>query len=193
MKILKNQAVALLLCLILISGATWYGANRSLGARIYTVNEMFYEGVSYHPELGRPMPSIHGQLSQRATAALRVLSIGEHRAGLEQSREVLETARRNLARLLDGGSPGELFLADLELSFAFADYIAVLRPMLQAENAPDLETLDAAYDTMRNAARVIRDSGYNEVVLAFYDEVLGRFPTNILINIVSHNPPERFA
>jgi len=196
MKLLKKQPIALLIALIVILGATFFGANRSLGAEVRQTTAQFYDGV-FSETQGRVLPSIYGQLGQRSTAALQILSIGEHSHGddvaLNAAGTELRAARQDLVALLTSGSPGELFVADQVLGVTVERYYAILHPLVVVAEGDDLAALENAFNTMQSAARVIRDSGYNEAIRDFHRTVLGRFPTNILIEIVFVSPPELFA
>ena len=196
MKLLKKQPIAVLIALLVVLGATFYGANRSLGLEIRQVADQFYDGV-YDPIQGRVLPSIYGQLEQRATAALRMVSIGEHSHGdnvdLSDAATDLLAARQDLIAMLMTGSPGELFLADQVLDIAATRHYAILHPLVVAAEGEDLAALESAYNTMQSAARVIRESGYNEAVRGFHRNVLERFPANLLMEIVFVRPPELFA
>jgi len=196
MKHLKKQPIAIFLALIIIAGATFFGAHRSLRAASNQVAAQFYEGV-YDEVQGRVLPSIYGQLEQRATAALRMISIGEHSHGdddtLALAEKELRGTRRDLVDLLASGSPGELFEADQAIGLAAERYHALLRPLVETADGEDLDALDMAWSTMQNAARVMRESGYNEAIRAFHRDVLERFPTRFLMEIVFVNPPELFA
>jgi len=196
MKLLKKQPIAILLALIIIAGATFFGANRSLGAVSREAAAQFYGGV-YSEAQGRVLPSIYGQLEQRATASLRILSIGEHSHGgdpaLSTAEADLRDARRTLVDLLASGTPSALFEADQALELATERYAALLRPLIEEADGEDLDALDSAQNTMQSAARVIRESGYNEAIRTFHRDVLGRFPTSFLMGIVFVDPPELFA
>jgi len=196
MKLLKKQPIAILLALVIIAGATFFGANRSLRAASREATAQFYAGV-YDTAESRVRPSIYGQLEQRATASLRILSIGEHSHGGDPALSTAETdlreARRTLVDLLASGTPSALFEADQALELAAERYAALLRPLIEAVDGEDLDALDSAQNTMQNAARVIRESGYNEAIRVFHRDVLGRFPTSFLMGIVFADPPELFA
>jgi len=196
MKLLKKQPIALLITLLIVFVATFFGVNRSLGAEIRQAEDQFYSGV-FDPAQNRVLSSIFGQLEQRATASLRILSIGEHShpndAALHGVGADLREARRMMIELLTSGSPQALFQADQDLQLAVERYYAVLHPLIQGAEGEDLEALESAYNTMENAARVITQSGYNEAIREFHRTVLGAFPTNVLMNFVFVSPPELFA
>jgi len=68
-----------------------------------------------------------------------------------------------------------------------------LHPLVVEAEGEDLQALESAQSTMQNAARVIRESGYNEAIRSFHQNVLGGFPASLLMQIVFVNPPELFA
>jgi len=197
LKHLKKQPVAILLALLVVAGALFFGVNRSVSEQVAAMKEQFYNGV-FDPAVGYVRPGIHGQLTQRTTAALRMLSIGEHS---HADSEELDDAARDLlaarAELLDlltaGAGPSALFPADQALGMAAVRYYAILHPLVLEAEGEDLPALEAAYGTMQSAARVILESGYNEAVGTFHRTVLGQFPMNILRSIVFVQMPELFA
>ena len=200
MKHLKKQPLAMLLALVIVLGGTFIGLNRSLGAEMQQAADQFHNGV-FDPVQNRVLPSIFGQLEQRATASLRILSIGEHSHAEDHARDDnlnlaakdLREARQTLITLFTSGSPRDLFAADQALELAAARYYALLHPLVRSAEGDDLQTLEAAYSTMQSAARVISESGYNEAIREFHGTVLGRFPTNFLMIFVFTDPPELFS
>jgi len=197
MRHLKKQPIAILLALVLVAGSLFFGVNRSVGEQVTIVKEQFFNGV-LDPAAGFVRPGIHGQLTQRTTAALRMLSIGAYSHGdeaeLEDAHRALEQARRGLLDLLTAGAgPSALFVADQTLTVAAERYYALLHPLVVAAEGEDLLALEGANNTMLNAARVIRESGYNEAVGTFHRTVLGQFPMNILRAFVFVQMPELFA
>ena len=197
MEKLKKRPVALLLALLIVAGSLVIGVNRSLGQEISAVGDQFFSGV-YDPASGFTRPSIHSQLTRRATAAVRILSIGEHSHGDEASlREAgteLRAARADLVNLLEAGaSPRVLHQADQVLASAVDRYYALLHPLVTAALGEDFETLEAEHSAMQSAARVISESGYNEAVGAFNRTVMGEFPIRILRGLIFVQPPELFA
>ena|GEM_PF-292987 len=197
MRHLKKQPVAIFIALVLMTLSLVYGVNRSVGERATAVKEQFYHGV-FDGQAGFYRPGIQGQLTQRTTAALRMLSIGEynHRedealvtAGLD-----LHEARLHLIDLLaEGATPHVLFQADQDLALAALRYYALLHPLVVSAEGEDLAALESAEHTMLGAARVIAESGYNEAVGLFNRNVMGRFPMNVLRSIVFVQMPELFA
>ena len=197
MEKLKKRPVAFLIAVLLVIGSLLFGVNRSLGQEVRAVEDQFFTGV-YDADRGFSRPSIHSQLTRRATAALRILSIGEHSHGEEASLQApgveLRAAREGLVDLLEAGaSPRVLFQADQDLTAAVDRYYALLHPLAVIAQGEDLETLETEHEAMQNAARVIKESGYNEAVGVFNRTVLGQFPLNILRGIVFVQPPELFA
>jgi len=197
MKLLKKQPVAILIALIVVAGALVFGVNRSVGAEVEAVRAQFYSGV-FDPQAGFTRTGIHGQLTQRSTAALRMLSIGEFsHPDSEELAEVelqLRTAQGALiSALTHGMGPSALFSIDQALELAAERYFAVLHPLVVEAEGEDLAALEAAYGTMQGAARVIRESGYNEAVRTFHRTVMGQFPMNVLRPIVFQQMPELFA
>ena len=197
MKHLKKQPVAILLALLVVAGALFFGVNRSVSEQVAAMKEQFYNGV-FDPAVGYVRPGIHGQLTQRTTAALRMLSIGEHShadsSELEQAGRELHAARTALIDLLTvGAGPSALFAADQTLSLAADRYYAILHPMVVVATGDDLEALESANHTLLAAAGAIETSGYNEAVGAFHRTVLGGFPMNILRAFVFVQMPELFA
>ena len=197
MRVLKKQPVAILIALIVVAGAIFFGVNRSVGEEVAAVRAQFYEGV-FDSQAGFTRPGIQGELTQRTTAAMRMLSIGEHShadsSELEQAGRELHAARAALIDLLTAGAgPSALFAADQTLSLAAARYYAILHPLVEAAVGDDLEALEASHNTLLAAAGVIETSGYNEAVGAFHRTVLGGFPMNVLRAFVFVQMPELFA
>jgi len=197
LKLLKKQPVAILIALLVVAGALLFGVNRSVGGQVAAVQEQFYSGV-FDPQAGFTRPGIHGQLTQRTTAALRMLSIGEHSHGdapeLEDADRALREARAALLDLLTvGAGPSELFPADQALGMAASRYYTALHALVVAADGDDLDALESAYGTMQSAARVILESGYNEAVGTFHRTVMGQFPMNVLRPVVFQQMPELFA
>ena len=197
MRILKKQPVAILIALIVVAGAIFFGINRSVGEEVAAVRAQFYEGV-FDPQAGFTRAGIHGQLTQRTTAAMRMLSIGAHSHGdseeLEQAGRELHAARTALIDLLTvGAGPRALFAADQELTLASMRYFSLLHPLVEAAEGEDLQALEGANHTLLAAAGAIEASGYNEAVGAFHRTVLGQFPMNVLRALVFVQMPELFA
>ena len=198
MRHLKKQPVAILLALILVAGSVFLGVNRSVSEQVAVLKEQFYNGV-FDPAVGYVRPGIHGQLTQRTTATLRMLTIGAgyhhaDEAELRDAHQALEQARSVLLNLLTAGAgPSALFVADQAMTMAVERYYALLHPLILADEGEDLQALESANDTVLNAARVIQQSGYNEAVGAFHRTVLGQFPMTVLREIVFVQMPELFA
>ena len=197
MRVLKKQPVAILIALLVVVGAIFFGINRSVGEEVAAVRAQFYEGV-FDPQAGFTRPGIQGQLTQRTTATMRMLSIGEHShadsSELEQAGRELHTARTALIDLLTvGAGPSALFAADQELTLVSMRYFSLLHPLVEAAEGEDLEALEGANNTLLAAAGAIETSGYNEAVGAFHRTVLGGFPMNILRAFVFVQMPELFA
>lgn len=197
MKILKKQPVAILVALLIMTLALVYGVNRSVGEQATAVKDQFYNGV-LDGQAGFRRAGIHGQLTQRTTAAMRMLAIGDFshpdEPELQTAGAELQTARAEMIDLLtEGAAPGALFVADQNLTLAAQRYFALLHPLVTAAQGEDLEALEAAEDTMQNAARVIAESGYNEAVGVFHRTVMGNFPMTVLRAIVFVQMPELFA
>jgi len=195
LKYLKKQPVALLIALVLMAGSLFFGVNRSVSEEVTAVREQFYSGV-FDPSVGYVRPGIHGQLVQRTTAALRMLSIGEHSHSgeLAEAGAELQGARGALLDLLTiGAGPSALFQADQDLTVAAERYFALLHPLVLEAEGEDLQALESANSTMLSAARVIETSRYNETVGVFHRTVLGQFPMNFLRALVFVEMPELFA
>ncbi|MCL2842893.1 MAG: hypothetical protein FWE28_05420 [Oscillospiraceae bacterium] len=197
MKILKKQPVAIFVALIIMALALVYGVNRSVSEQVTAVKDQFYNGV-FDEQAGFRRAGIHGQLTQRTTAAMRMLAIGDFShpdvAELQTAGAELQSARNEMIALLtEGATPSALFLADQNLTVATQRYFALLHPLVAAAQGEDLEALEAAEDTMQNAARVISESGYNEAVGVFNRTVMGGFPMTVLRVIVLVQMPELFA
>ena len=197
MKHLKKQPVAILIALIIVAGAIFLGVNRSVNEQVAEIKAQFMNGV-FDAAAGYTRPGIHGQLTQRTTAAMRMLSIGEHSHAdsqeLTDAGRELHAARSALIDLLTvGAGPSALFQADQIFDMAADRYYALLHPLVVEAEGEDLQALEAADATMRGAARVIEESGYNELVGTFHRTVLGQFPMNVLRVMVFVRMPELFA
>jgi len=197
MKILKKQPVAVLVALVIMALALVYGVNRSVGEQVSYVKDQFYNGV-FDAHAGFRRAGIHGQLTQRTTAAMRMLAIGDFshpdEPELQSAGDELQAARDDMIALLtEGATPSRLFVADQELTITANRYFMLLHPLVVAAEGEDLEALETAENTMQSAARVIAESGYNEAVGVFNRTVMGAFPMTVLRVIVFVQMPELFA
>lgn len=189
-RFLKVRRNAIIISIALILLSTFYGVNRSLGAKYREVSDGFNIGV-YSKRDGYRLQSIRSQLKVRTDASMNTLTISDKYTEADTQTNALRSARNKLADLLEkGGSPSELYRANRELETA---YNAVLEKLyLIGTSNTDEENIRHDSSRMSGAASVIEKSRYNESIHEFRRNVLSAFPTNALREICFVAEPELY-
>ena len=177
MKFFKNRAVALILCVLIVVGATLLNTHVKFGALCRELTDAFYDEGGIAPDL----ELLH-------TEAMTLASIAEAN-GVDAS--ALRSVTDDLQGMLSQRSIGAAQL--------YPYYDALNRELknvsqqLVTKGCPvDAERFTACLTAISAAQERIRVSGYNAQVRDFLQEN-DRFPTSILADLAEVSMPEEFA
>ena len=191
-KFLSSRGGAAAVCAVIILLSVYFGAYRSLGTAVRSVQDSFSTGVEYKDN-GKTYvhESIRSQLINRADACTSMVSYTHNFEELSVQNENLRSALNNLQDLLyNKGTPAQLCSADKALESAVTALVAALDG-IEFDSA-DTRNIEDAVSEMKGAAEVIKKSGYNEYVYDFNNRVLSVFPSNFLKKICFISPPEPY-
>lgn len=187
MKILKNRAVALLLCVLIVIASTLLSTNAKLGSKADDVSDGFYNGVTYdgyrHPAIANQLNNICGAADGLASvvasydvdiAALKQCSV-DIKDMLNQRTDAYTAVYAKYRELLDCIESLYLELASVQLS------------------ERDASGVEQYFSTVSSASEVIGDAGYNDSVYQFRRSYFERFPGVILAKLSGVEAPELFA
>lgn len=187
MKTLKNRPVSVIIAAAVCVITLLLGVNLSVGRQVKALENSFFTGVEYD---GYVHPSIADQLSDRADAALGIISITSGYDSLSKETDSLRNAREKLLNT-DKDAIYRLYTANEELQKA---YEVLIDAAGTAELDPSaLPALESYTNTMDGAQNLIRSSGYNNAVSEFERTVLRAFPVSILKYPAFADSPEFFG
>ena len=178
MKFFKNRVVALILCLLIVVGATLLNTHVKFGALCRELANTFYDD-----------DGIAQQLVTLQAEATRLASVAE-KNGLDAAE--LTAAAEELQRCLSRGDAGAARF--------YACYDALCRELSAMEqsllskalSAEDAEAVSLCLTQIHTAQAKIAASSYNENVRDFLQKY-DRFPTNLLADLADVPMPEEFA
>ncbi len=183
----KYPLIALAVLVILL--AFYIGVNKSLGGKMKEAAAAFTMGVE-----GDYGSSISKQLKARIDAANNMQTIAAKYEAVLQEYSALRFARNDLYDLwlAAEGLKADLhavYEANEKLTERFNAVYDKLHPLATPKQQKEIEGYKSIMD---NAQREISESGYNEYIREFYENVLDRFPANALRHICKEKPPQYF-
>lgn len=192
-KFFGSRGGAIVVAVIVVLLGTYFGAMKGLTISSREIADGFSVGVDYKDADGNQYlhKSIRSQLVNRSEAALNLVSVANNFPEVESETAALRSAANTLRDLLyTEAGPRALYEANAKVEKAFQ---ALSPRMDELElDKRDLENVEAARVTMREAAATIEEAGYNESVRRFDREVLSIFPTNFFKTICGVQGPELF-
>lgn len=186
MKIFKNRAVAVLLCVLIVIASTLLSTNVKLGREADGVSDGFYKGVTYdgykHPAISDQLNNICGAADGLASVVasydVDVVALRQYSADLKDmlsQRTGTSAVYAKYRDLLDCIEALKLELASVQLS------------------ERDASGTEQYFSTVSSASEVIGSAGYNDSVQQFKRSYLDRFPGSILAKLAGVDAPELFA
>jgi len=174
--VLRRQAVAAVLCAVMVLAAVFGLGGAKLNSRYEQVKNSFTAGVGADD----PYP-IGALLNERANHAANIITAAGHAQGVTQAYlDDAQLALDEFVKLLEKQQVWEIYNADVRLQSA----IELLYADLQA-NAADPMNMGAAqtaYSAFTNAGFVISTSPYNDEAAA-YNEMAGQFPASLIAGL----------
>lgn len=176
MKLLENKGLSILIMIILIVGGFWLGGYRSLSGLYDDVEKVFFTG-----EDGDGI-CIENDLSERASAAVNLVTVARKYVGENQEVRALANAAAELNGALGGSAAGRdgisvRLSADSALEAAMTDLYRSL------ENAGLTEKDEAyrqrLYADFNSRGDTISHDPYNRYAQS-YNRTLGGFPANLI-------------
>ena len=169
MEFLKKRSAAALIAAIAAVLCLFLGTSRSLGSLASDVEKGFTDGVVTD---GYTAPAIQRQLDNRASAAMGLVTIGNHYPELRDKTAALSDA---LHSLQDADGIEKKYLENEKLEKAYTALSSALDGVVSADDA---DALDSYVSTLSGAQTVIRQSGYNRTVSEYY-RTARSFPTSV--------------
>ena len=187
MNFLKSRwtAAAVLAAVVLIF--TPLGAKRSLEKAVADAEDAFYTGA-YIEDGDYTAGSIDSYLESRINAALGLVTVGRNYPALSEATDALADAR---TELLEAESITDKYLANEALEAAWTELYSELS--VAGADETDISNADEYAALLEGAQGAINMSGYNESVDRFNEEVLDRFPAELIASVFSIEPPESFG
>ena len=179
MKIFKNRAVAVLLCVLIVIASTLLSTNVKLGREADGVSDGFYKGVTYdgykHPAISDQLNNICGAADGLASVVASRQYSADLKDMLSQRTGTYTAVYAKYRDLLDCIEALKLELASVQLS------------------ERDASGTEQYFSTVSSASEVIGSAGYNDSVQQFKRSYLDRFPGSILAKLAGVDAPELFA
>lgn len=182
MEVLKKRSTATVICVVVCVISLLLGIHLSVNRQLGKLEDAFYNGV-YSKDAGYTLPAIQMQLDERYNAAIGIISLIPS--------ELASDLRNACNRLLEADSISEKAQANKDLQFAYEDMLLKIDISMFDERT--LGGFNDYCSTMDNAQRLIGQSGYNEAVAEFEEDVLGSFPLSILRIPAFAGTPEYFG
>ena len=188
MDFLKNRKTAIAIFVIVVIVFSLIGCHLSLSRACSQVEDAFFDKSLLHADDYYTCPG--DQLNNCVKLANRLLSVigsdgqwAEDYAALRDSRLALDgaLASRDISRI--AGSNQQL----VEAVMSVREHVETGVPLPES-----YDDYDAIISDFFSAQAVLDNNAYNSHVLAFYSDVLGRFPANILRHLAFVDPPETF-
>ena len=185
MKIFKNRAVAVLLCVLIVIASTLLSTNVKLGREADGVSDGFYKGVTYD---GYKHPAISDQLNNICGAADGLASVV---ASYDVDVVALRQYSADLKDMLSQrtGTYTAVYAKYRDL----LDCIEALKLASVQLSERDASGTEQYFSTVSSASEVIGSAGYNDSVQQFKRSYLDRFPGSILAKLAGVDAPELFA
>ena len=169
MEFLKKRSTAAVIAVALAVLFAFIGTSRSLNSLAKKVESKFTVGVDAG---GYMQPSIQRQLENRSTAAMGLVTIGNHYPELKSETEALSHA---LHELQDADGIEANYLTNEKLEKA---YLALSESLENYVNSEDADAYASYVYTLSGAQSVIGQSLYNREVSEYY-RTAKSFPTSV--------------
>lgn len=169
MEFLKKRSTAAVIAVAIAVIFAFIGTSRSLNSLAKNVERKFTEGVDAG---GYTQPALQRQLENRATAAMGLVTIGNHYPELKAETEALSHA---LHELQDAEGIESKYLCNKKLEEA---YLALDGRLLGYVNQADAAARASYVSTLSGAQSVIGQSFYNREVSEYY-RTARSFPASV--------------
>lgn len=188
MRFFKKRSAAIGVFIVVVVLFSLIGCHLSLGRACRKAEAAFFDKSLLRDEGGYSCPGDH--LDNCVDLANRLLSVigsdGEWAGAYEQ----LRAARLALIDALDSKDIPACGTANQ----ALVEAVAAVKAVKDAGAAPadSYDDYDAIVSDFAGAQAALDNNAYNDYILVFRDEVLGKFPTNLLRHLALVDPPQTF-
>lgn len=179
---LKERNVAIVITVIVMILSTGFGAHRSLEGKARYAERVFYNGIF------KTDSCIQDELDTRAGLASNLLIVASRY--LDEDDEAVERLAEAREALVEADSIGEKYIANEELTQAADNLSEVLSAFNLTEN--DRRYQRGIIVDMESSNQIIGHDDYNTLANEYNRNVLGKFPANILKEIVGVDELETF-
>lgn len=188
MTILKKRSVAICVFVVTVALSTLAGSRMSLDKACRQAEEAFFDRSQLHAEGYYTCPG--DQVEASVALANRLLSVIGTDGVWAEPYSALADARATLDEALDERDIPAIGAADQALAEAVqAVEVLVESGAALPESHDDYAAIVADF---ASAQAVLDTPAYNEHILAFREDVLDRFPANILRRLTGVKAPETF-
>lgn len=182
MNFFKKPVVAVILALILCSGALVFNTQAKLGDEIDAVEDAFFENVE-------GQRSIYTRLLEKLQAVNGVWSILERYD--EQAAQELADEQDYLQWACDSASINSMYYANEDLTSEFNSAVRTLGTYELTDD--ERADLDSYVEAFNGAQKMIDENSYNSQVLDFVRSTYNKFPTKELADFAGVYPPDTFS
>ncbi len=167
-ELLKNRKVAVGITIVIVILATIFGSHRSMEAEAYSIERYFIEGDDGY--------SIQRDLDTRIGLAQNLLVVAER--NLDSNDLAMAELQEAIMQMGEADTVKEKAIANQQLTAATERMNLVLEEC-------DLSSTDDRYRQqiridLASCNQTISHDPYNAMVAQYNNEVLGRFPANVL-------------
>lgn len=188
MSLLKKRSFAICVFVVTVIVFTLIGSHLSLERACRKAEAAFFDKSLLQSDDYHTCPG--EQLDYCVDYANRLLSVIGTDGEWAGPYEALRAARLGLIDALEARDIPAIGEADQALTEAVQAVENVVRDGGALPDSHD--DYDAIIDDFHGAQAVLDDPAYSEHILAFRDQVLGRFPANILRHLTGVRTPETF-
>ena len=189
MSFFKKRSTAIGVFVVVVVVFSLIGCHLSLSRACRKAEDAFFDKSLLRDEGAYSCPADH--LENCVDLTNRLLSVvGSGNEAYAEVYEQLRSARLGLIDALDSRDIPAIAKASQALSEAVEAVKAA-----KASGAPlsdSHDDYDAIIADLDGARAALDDSGYNAHILAFREDVLGKFPTNLLRHLAFVDAPETF-
>lgn len=183
MKLLENKGLSILIMIVLILGGFWLGGYRSLSSLYGDAERVFFTG-----EDGDGI-CIENDLSERASAAVNMVTIARKYAGESQEVQTLASAAADLNAVLNSsGTSSRDISARLSANSALDTAMTGLYRSLENSGLSEQDEAyrQRLYADFNSRGDTISHDPYNGYAQA-YNQVLDGFPANLIAAVTPVN------
>lgn len=189
MDFFKKRSTAICVFVAVVVLFSLIGCHLSLGRACRRAEDAFFDRSLLRDRGGYSCPGDH--LENCADLANRLLSVvGSHNEPYAEVYEQLRAARLGLIDALDSRDIPAIGAANQALAEAVEAVRAVNASGAALSDSYD--DFDAIVSDFDSAQAALDNNAYNDYILAFRDDVLGRFPTDFLRHLAFVDAPETF-